>query len=433
MGPALSADGGRAAAWRDADEALLLRLTDERAVERLWRLEAPPSAAALPARAAVLAREVRRLPGGADAVERAAAGDATPLAEQLRSSMASWTAALKHAAAIYFERLALELERALPKSGRASAALSSSAHEATLRRVAAWIALADDGTFVREIASRVADGAVPAAALDGLAEAAVDRALTELGGRALGAATDLGARGAAALHALGRIREACKLAGASGATTKRVVALAERASARAVDEALAPLADELREAQARGATAAELAASMSRVRAVWEWSGHDEAVERFALDQVTDPAWEIYRRVAWAELRALLAPCEPLYESMEARILARPSELAYAASCAQTLVFRSELETDREREWAFAERALRLCPTHRNGRLVMADLLSARALALLSRTTAPSARRDVAEATELLARAEAAFAGRARTKEAQGRLDDTKRRWGIGA
>ncbi|MBK8940695.1 MAG: hypothetical protein IPM79_24530 [Polyangiaceae bacterium] len=377
---------------------------------------------------------MRRLPGGADAVERAAAGDASSLAEQLRSSMASWTAALKHAAAIYFERLALERERALPKSGQLSAsALAAAAHDATLRRVAAWIALADDGTFVRELASRVAGGAVPAAVLDGLAEAAVDRALTELGGRARGAVTDLGARGAAALHALGRIREACKLAGASGATTKRVVALAERAAARAVDEALAPLADELREAQARGAPAAELVASMSRVRAVWEWSGHDEAVERFALDQVTDPAWEIYRRVAWPELRALLAPCEPLYESMEARILARPSELAYAASCAQTLVFRSELETDREREWAFAERALRLCPTHRNGRLVMADLLSARALALLSRTTAPTARRDVAEATELLARAEAAFAGRARTKEAQGRLDDTKRRWGIGA
>src|SRR5262249_12691867 len=159
-----------------------------------------------------------------------------------------------------------------------------------------------------------------------------------------------------------------------------------------------------------------------RIADAWAWCERDEAVERFCVDQVTPIAWESYRESAWGPIRELLGPCEALFDSLEARHLARPGEFAYAAKCAQVLVFRSEAETDRAREWALAERALKVCPSHRNGRLVMAHLLADSAISMLNRSTLFTGRSDVYQATVLVERAEGLFPQSKRTQEARAKL-----------
>src|SRR5207253_1774658 len=125
-------------------------------------------------------------------------------------------------------------------------------------------------------------------------------------------------------------------------------------------DALQPILDALTEARVRESPVPRFADLFTRVRDVWIWSGGDEAAERFAVDEVTGVAWIVYRKAAWHDLRALLAPCIDLYESLAARIERDAKRhLAYSAKCAQIFVFRSDCEGDKGREWEHAERSIR--------------------------------------------------------------------------
>ena len=73
-------------------------------------------------------------------------------------------------------------------------------------------------------------------------------------------------------------------------------------------------------------------------------------------------------------------PLEEVIEHMATSIEEDPSKLAYAAPCAQMFVFRAEVAPAFDRQVALTERALELCPAHRNARLVLADLLTERAM-----------------------------------------------------
>lgn len=404
-------------AWRDADEQLLARLTDELAVQQLWRSDAPSKAAPLPARAAVLARAARGLAGGSEAVEQAARGDAHALGRLLRGPLQGWSAPLLHAAATYFARLAETFEHD-----------HAPQLEARVRSLAAWVALAEERTFLIELARRVAG--VSDAALETDALLVAERTLEDWGRIAVQGAKRLDARSGAAVAALARASDACRLAGVPATRGERYFKKAERVRAQAVDEALASLEDAVIEARAQGVRAADAAVHFEHIRRVWVWADHDEAVERFAVEQVTPLAWDIQQKSDWSELRVLLAPCEPLFDRFEQRLLARPHDIAYAAKCAQILVFRSEAELDRNKEWLLAERAVKVCPVHRNGRLILAYLLSDRAIVTLDRSTIFSARADLAAANELVTRAEALFPQGQRTKDARAKLDAAKLRWG---
>ncbi len=88
------------------------------------------------------------------------------------------------------------------------------------------------------------------------------------------------------------------------------------------------------------------------------------------------------------------------------RIERDPTKLAYAAPCAQMFVFLSDVEPWPVRKIELAERAVRVCPTHRNGRLVLAALLCEQAQTAM-RSMVLFARRDELQRVEqIIARAE---------------------------
>lgn len=420
VAPELMAQGPTAPipAWRAADERLLARLTDERAVQNLWRADAPAKASPLPRRAAVLARAARALSGGAEAVERAARGEPQAFAALLRGAIQGWSGQLLHATASYFARLAETFEHDhVPQLA------------ARIRSLAAWVALVEERTFLIDLARRIAAGA-PDPTLEADALLVAERTIEDWGRIAARGAKELDARSGAAVAALARTSDACRMAGVSATCGERYAKKADRVRAHAIDDALAALEDGIIEARVQGVRASEAATHYARIHRVWLWSDHDEAVERFAVEQVTPLAWDIQQKSDWGELRVLLAPCEALYDSFERRLLARPNDIAYAAKCAQILVFRSEAELDRNKEWLLAERAVKVCPVHRNGRLILAHLLSDRAIVTLDRATFFSARADLASATELVTRAESLFPQGQRTRDARTKLDAARQRWG---
>lgn len=418
--------------WREADERLLRRLGDEVATERLWRMEAPKEAPTLPRRASVLARELRRLPGGEEAVEAAIEGDASQLAGILRGGLTDASPALLHASAIYLARLATsagEAARAaeLARGSEEAARWRAVELDARVRCLSRWMALVEDRAFLTELARDISAGSLAVEDADAKALAVVDRVVDDLGRIALQGARELSPCAKAALAALARTSDAAKKVRGSHASA---MARADRARAHAIDDALALAEEAIQDARARTAGAAELALTFERIRAIWHWSERDLAVEHFAVDQVTPIAWELYRVSAWGGLRQLLAPCSELYESLEHRLVARPDDIAYAAKCSQILVFCSESATERAMEWQYAERALQVCATHRNGRLVMAHLLSDHAIGVLGRSTVFSGRADVRDVTPLVERAETLFPHSKRTEEARARLDQARVRWG---
>ncbi len=418
--------------WRDEDDALLERLEDEVLVAELWARQAPKGAAKLPVRAAGLVRELRALPGGREAVARAAEGDVAQLFPLLLvEGLSSRSPLFVHQLAVYFDRLASALTVELE---RASAGGSSPPRDelcfAHVRSVAAYLALREEKAYLAAAARRIVGASLSATETEAAALTIADACLEDLGKSARAGARSVTPAAAVALAVLSRVDESCRIAGADAKSRTRAVRRAESIRALAIDDALVPVLDGLAEAKLREDGERLYAGLFDHVRRVWEWAGGDEAVERFAVDEVSNVAWTIYRTSRWDALRALLAPCLPLYDNLALRIERDPKRhLAYAAKCAQIFVFRSECETDRVREWAFAERALGLCPSHRNGRLVMAHLCCDAAVRRLGATFLPPAT-EVDRAKREIARAEELFPQSKRLPEARAKLKEIVERAG---
>lgn len=364
---------------RADDEALLARLEDEELCERLWRAQAPHRAPPALARASGLVTLVCQGDAGGAARARALRGELGPLLARLApSSTRGLDPRLNHHLALWFERLA-EAYRATSDEAAHGAAIE--------RALASWLALADEREHLLGVATRAAGPAAPAADVARVAAEAPFGLLRALGRAAEAGAKERSADGRRALDALARVEHALAVAGASEATARRASALARELETRAIEEALAPLANRLEALVARGAAVAEGPALFEDVRAAWEWSRRSRTVEHFAVDQVTPVAWVAYKLPGWDALAKLVRPLDPLVDSLVARLEASRSspsttDLAYAAPAAQMLVFRSELARGTER-FAHVERALRLCPPHRNARVVLSGLLCEEALRLL--------------------------------------------------
>lgn len=423
------------AGWRDEDEALLERLEDAELAVELWARQAPKGASPLPDRAAGLVSELRKLPGAREAFEKASKGDLAALFPLLLvEGYATQAPLLVHHLAIYFDRLAAAIAEAAEKSLAASQPPSPSFREelafAKVRSVAAFIALRDERAHLAACARRVVGSQLGAPEIDAAVTTIAEACLEELGRTARSGARKLEANAAVALAVLGRVDEACRIAGSDAKSRTRTVRRAESIRGLSIDEALVPILDGLAEAKLRDDGERLYPALFTSVRHAWEWSGGDEAVERFAVDEVTNLAWSIYRTSRWDALRTLLEPCFPLYDNLAQRIERDPKRhLAYAAKCAQIFVFRSECETDKSREWAYAERALGLCSTHRNGRLVMAHLCCDAAVRRLSVSFFPPSA-EVERAKKEIARAEELFPQSKRLPEAKAKLKEIIERAG---
>jgi hypothetical protein len=423
--------------WRDDDEVLLARLEDRELVRQLWRAQAPAMHPEPPHRAEVLVRQLRSIPEAAEALARARAGQVEALYPWLTlDGLAGRTGALIHATALWYERLGEAFGTAAREAradGRVDEQLAAAAEHSSVRAMGLWLVLAEERSFLSGLGRQVAGPSLPAGEAERIAVAAATRSFEELGETARLGARELDLDSSQALRLLGFAPEACRIARLSSSAAAAHLGRAERLRADAIDEALSPSLGALREAKLSKDPIRASVEPLRRIAGAWRWSGFDAAVERCAAEEVEALGWEVYRESRWSELRTLLEPCMSLFESLERRMLASPSaELSHRAKCAQLLVFRSEADMDPAREWAFAERALAVCPSHRNARLVLAHLACDRAIRRLDRATFLTVASDLSEATGLVARAEQLFPQGRRMEEAHRKLEEAKRQWGRG-
>lgn len=352
-------------------------------------------------RASGLVAAARALPGGTDAALAAERGDVPALVRFLEAPpMSARPPKLLHHLALYFATVASALEPIAPDA----------AANAWTRALASWIALASEKTYI----ATLEDAILGADAKSRKANAAVAippeslplEIVGELGKRAEGAARDLAPSGRAALLALAWVNDAARLAGVTPVEARRVEAAAERQRTAALDAALSVISEALDDANVRGDLTTSGRAILLRVVDVWTWSGQDEAAEHFAVDKLATIGWELYRARRWDELRHLLEPFRPLVERLAMRIEQDPTKLAYAAPCAQMFVFLSDVEPYPVRKMELAERALKICPTHRNGRLVVAAILCEQAQLAMRQMVLFARKSEVERIEAMVTRAE---------------------------
>jgi hypothetical protein len=382
--------------WRPEDDALIQRLEDGIALEAIWRVHVGPRAGKPSARASGMIALVRDLTGGADAVNAALAGDARALRALLESSsLRDLPPALVHHIALYFSAVADALEAATPEA----------AGHVRVRALGAWLALAEERSYLAALARDVlgpeADPAELKRATDELALLPLDA----LGRRASDGARELSNPSRAAARALASTHAACRMAALSPPLAERAQRLAERHRTAAMDQALMSFQEALESASASNELAERGPAILGRIFLAWQWADHDEVIEQFAVEQAAPVLWELYRNERWNDMRALLEPLRPLVESLAARVERDPSRVAYAAAVATMFVFYVDVEPTLVGQIALAERAVRVCPSHRNGRFTLAGLLCEQAVRILDAGPFVSSA-EVARARAMIDRAE---------------------------
>jgi hypothetical protein len=409
--------------WRPADEALLGRLEDELIIEQLFRYHVGAIAQrTLPhPRAAGLIAAARTLTGGDEAVSAALRGDVTKMARLVEAGpMRERPPEMLHHVALYYGKVAKALEHVAPDA----------AANAWMRSIAAWLALGEERTYLARLEEAILGDARKPRDKTGVLippERVPLEVVAELGKRAEGTSRDLAASGRAALLALSWVGEAARIAGVSEDATRRVQQAAERNRNGALDAALAVIGEALDEANVRGELTTSGRSILMRALNVWIWSGKDEAVEQFVIDRLATVGWELYRARAWDTLRLTFDPFRTMIDHMARRIEQDPSKIAFAAPCAQMFVFLTDIEPVPFRKAELAERAVRLCPSHRNGRLNLASLLCDDALASM-RQMVLFARKDELERVErLLKRAESLYPQSTELPEAKAMLERVKR------
>ena len=407
------------AGWRPADEALLQRLEDETLAERLFALiiaDRGDKTVKLPSRAGGIVAEVRKVPGGAEAVAAALEGDIVRLAKFIdRVPLRSMSPELLHHLALFHGRAAAALETTAPLL----------ASNSWVWALASWLALAEERTYLSRLEEAVL-GAASAKKAAIPVEAVPLELVADLGRRAEAAARDLAPAGTAALVALAKAVESARIAGIAAEAERALRIEASRRRNAAIESALSSIADALDEANVHGSLTSSGRTIIVRAVAVWTWTGHDEAVEHFVVGQLDRIGWELYRARDWNALRYTLDPFKPMLENLAGRVEKDPSQLAYAAGCAQMYVFMVDTEPNPAVKLALAERAVKICPTHRNGRVVLASMLCDRAIDLLREMLIVKRNREVDRAEAMIERAEKLYPQTRELEEAKKKLLEVK-------
>lgn len=386
--------------WRAEDEALLERLEDDALFEELLRarLEGRAPEPAFHPRAAGLVHSARGLPGFADV---RAGADLAGLLD--RAPMPGWPPALLHHFALFEARVAAALADVAPEHSAS----------ARVRSFAALLALAHEGRYLealaRAVLAGVEGGRATAASWGDVGGRLLAEAIGEARADAERGARALDRPGRAALLALSWFSRAAEQSGAPERASEGPRAQAESACVAALESALSPIEAALEEARVAGRLGKDGQAPMLRALHTWEWAGRPEHVEQFIVTKLADIGWELYRGEDWAELRRALDPHRVVFDHLAARIERDPSRVAYAAPCAQMFVFVADVEVDLPRRIAAAERAVRVCPTHRNGRLTLAALLLDDACRRLSDMRLVARRDEVERLERQIRRAEALY------------------------
>ncbi len=403
--------------WRQEDDALLARLTDEVAFERLVHAQLGNDAQ-VPWHAAGLCAAIRQVPGGAEAVDKARTGNLDDLIALLDPTRyLDGAPELLHHLALHHARIGKLKQDP----------------ESSVRSMVAWLALVREERYLRELGEAIVGGALPRAELDNTLADVPMWPIEELGERARSGARDLTLPAQQALSILRRVPEVCHAARVAPELEKKAARRADTLIASAIEDALTPILTAIAETSSKGEPSTqEGAALMRRFVAVWQWSGYDESVEIAMVDEATPLGWNHCRQSRWGDLGILIEPIWPMVDSLTKRIETDPTKVAYAGRCAQMLVFKADVARTDAETMAIAERALKICPSHRNTRLTLAHSLCEQALRLLPGARAPT-HQGVATAEGMINRAESLYPSLTRLPEAQKRLLEAKKLLGIAS
>lgn len=411
-----------------ADRALLERLEDESLLERVFRVRVEgarvqrttaPAPVVAP-RAAGLLVAMRGTESGREAVDRARAGDLTALDALLDAPLdGSAPPRLLHHLALFFASAA--------DGARAQGGSGSEERAATLelRALEAWALLLSEQRYLTQLAERVAGVALPRAEIHAAIEAAALERVRGLAQRATAGAEQRTADARAALGLLRRVEAHPLPAETSEAVVKRLRAECVRGARQAIDGALAVLTDRFAQAEADPDGLRVEREILGDAAALYAWSQADWYVALFTLERAQTTGWSLYKAKQWPALGALCETLRAMVDDAAQRVSSDPSALPYSSLVAQMLVFRAEMGSVLATRILDAERALRLCDTHRNARVILADLLAERANVTLDSTGVLGRDAALADARRDLDRADQLWAGLPRVASLRKRIDRT--------
>ena len=411
-----------------AERALLERLEDESLLERVFRRRVEGAVAqrttapapVIAPRAAGLLLAMRGTEPGREALERAHAGDLTALDALLDAPLdGSAPPRLLHHLALFFASAA-DGARELGSSGSEERAATLE-----LRALEAWALLLSEQRYLKQLAERVAGVALPQAEIQAAVEAAALERVRGLAQRAAAGAEQHTVDARGALGLLRRFEAHTYPAESSEAVVKRLRAECVRGVRQAIDGALAMLTDRFAQAEADPDGLRVEREILGDAAALYAWSERDWYVALFTLERGQTTGWSIYKAKQWPALGALCEVLRPMVNDAAERVSTDPSALPYSSLVAQMLVFRAEMGSVLATRILDAERALRLCDTHRNARVILADLLAERANVTLDSTGVLGRDAALADARRDLDRADQLWAGLPRVASLRKRLDRT--------
>jgi hypothetical protein len=408
----------------NAERALLERLEDESLLERVFRvrtgvpvakLAQAPEPSIAP-RAAGLLVALRATDSGREALERARAGDVQALDALLDAPLdGACPPRLLHHLALFFGSAADGAR------GRDAGAERVAALE--LRALDAWALLLTEQRYLMQLAERVAGVALPRAELDAAIEAAALERVLSLGQRVTGGAELRTADARVALGLLRKVETHAFPRDAAEQPVRGIRAESARLARNALDTALAMLTDRFAQAEADADGLRTERAILSDAAQLYAWSQGDWYVALFTLERAQTTGWSVYKAKQWPALGELCEALRPMVDDAAQRVESDPSALPYSSLVAQMLVFRAEMGNVLATRIADAERALRLCDTHRNARVILADLLAERATVTLDGTGVLGRDAAMIKARADLDRADQLWAGLPRVANLRKRLD----------
>ena len=401
------------------ERALLAHLDDVALLERLFRERAGSSASRPGGVAAALGllEELAGTPEGEEILTGARRGDhaswkrlsslldAPPLGDRPR---------LLHHLALFESAVADAAELSSPGSARAL--------RAALRAIELWATLASHPSYLRDLAHAVAGDELSAGDLDAAVESAWLGRVESIASTAREGISGRKAAAGRALHLLETLETASLNAAVNDEIATKLRAHARRRRSQAIDDALASLAEDLHRARAETSLAPQLDI-LHDATELYAFTRGSRAVALFITDAATPLSWSLYKAKRWTDLRTLAERIRYAVDALAKWVETSPDGFAYAAQVAQLLVFRAEMGKALAAQITDAERAIGLCSTHRNARLILADLLAARGLATMDQTgfLNRDAHLDRAEAD--VSRAESLWSDLPRVERARRRLD----------
>lgn len=351
--------------WRGEDEAFFQRLRDRERTELLVRLF-PSTATVQPdhsERAEGLSALLREDSVGAEAFAQAESGNP----EALR--------ALVFCSSYAGKRPGLLHHLALLHAQAAAASLGEDAVTHTLHALGSWGALRREGRYLAELAKDVAPE-VDAAGRESSLRAAVLAPLELLRERALSDAAERGPKAFAGLRLHARRGELSALLGGEDQELELELRCL---GGEITDAAIEPIERALDDAATAkmGTLHVDL---LAKLAGVGGWAGGSREVDHRFLSRAMPIAWTLYKGSDKSLIARFVATTKECVDRCATRVLTDPAELAQASRVAQMLVFRAESVRTLSEQVVAIEKALAVCPTHRNGRLVGADIFAFRGL-----------------------------------------------------